>query len=143
MAWDDVFVMEPTAVEWVPIDMAWGWHWDVQIRLAKLLDAQIPATLDTRPNAEMFGWFFGSLFMIRILVPPTRAEEARALLDTGCDDPEFGEAAEAELREMWDEWPWYRFTRRCLRAYAYSYVAAFAIGYLAGAVNAVLDLLHH
>jgi hypothetical protein len=141
VAWDDVFVMEPAAVEWVAVDAAWGWQWDVQTRLAMLLDAQIPATIDTRPFAEMFGWYFGTLYPVKILVPPSRAREAHDLLAAGCDDPEFGPAAEAELQELWDHRPWLRFTWWGWRVYACSAIAQLVLGTVLGVQSFIAGLL--
>ena len=141
MKWDDVFAIEPTAVEWVAVDAAWGWQWEVQIRLAMLLDAQIPATFDTRPFAEMFGWYFGTLYPVRILVPPSRVEEARGLLAAECHEPEFGPVAEAELQELWDHRPWLRFTWWGWRVYAYSAIAQLVLGGVLGTQSFIAGLV--
>jgi hypothetical protein len=124
-----------------PIGRGLGWHWDVQIRLAKLLDARIPATFDTRPFADHYGWYFGTLYPVRILVPPSRAAEARGLLAADCDDPEFGPAVEAELLELWDERPWLRFTRWGLRVYAAAVVGELVLGFGMSAASAFAGVL--
>jgi hypothetical protein len=131
--WDEAFLWDDGGAEWVAVDMAWGWQMEVEIRLAKLLDARIPATLDTRPFAEHQAWFFGALFMSKILVPPSRADEARELLAAGFDDEEaeFAEAAEDELNELYYQRPFYQFTHSALWVYIVYYVA---MGYLGPAI---------
>ncbi len=141
--WDAAYLWAHEGVEWVPVDMAWGWQMDVEIRLARLLDARIPATLDTRPFAEHQGWFFGALFMSKILVPPSRAEEARELLAAGFDDPDgvFGDDAEDELNQLYWERPFYQFAHWGLWAYIVSqYGVQGVLFYAVAAVNAVADL---
>ena len=55
--------------------------------------------------------------MPRILVPPSRAAEARSLLDAGFDDPadEFGDATEAGLQELLYDRPLYQVLHWGLR----------------------------
>jgi hypothetical protein len=72
----------------------------LQILLGKLIDSGIPATMNYDPGISRMPW--GIMAPVKILVPPVRLEEARAVLSAHVDAPEFVQAG-IELAQMRQE----------------------------------------
>ncbi len=83
--------------EWVQVDSGWGFGMDVEIKLAKLQQAGIPAELSHRPFADKLGLPMGGFEPSRILVPASRLDDARRVLRSGGPLP-YG-AGERPTRE--------------------------------------------
>jgi 7,8-dihydro-6-hydroxymethylpterin-pyrophosphokinase len=98
--WDDVYAMERTSDEWVSVVTASQLSPETQILLGRLIDSGIPATMNYDPRYSKMPW--GMMAPVKILVPPARLEEARAVLSAHVDAPEFVRAG-IELAQMRQE----------------------------------------
>ena len=123
--WDDAFSWAVGADGWVPVTRGWGWHKDVEIKLALLLDAGIPACLHDRPFGELWGWPWGQVVPSAILVAPESLEDARGELAAPFPD-EGGafETAGLELAALRHE-PAYRWVQAFLWAVVILYLGPF------------------
>jgi len=115
--WDDAFGWAAATDDWVPVAWGWGWHKDVEIRLALLLDAGIPACLHDRPFGELQGWLWGQVVPSAILVAPEALEDARGMLAAPFDDDGGVFAAAGTELEGLRHGPRYRLLRAGLWAY--------------------------
>jgi 7,8-dihydro-6-hydroxymethylpterin-pyrophosphokinase len=98
--WDDVYAMERSSDEWVAAVTASQLSPEMQILLGRLIDSGIPATMNYDPRYSKMPW--GMMAPVKILVPPVRLEEARAVLSAHVDAPEFVRAG-IELARMRQE----------------------------------------
>lgn len=98
--WDDVYAMERSSGEWVAAVTASQLSPEMQILLGRLIDSGIPATMNYDPRYSKMPW--GMMAPVKILVPPARLEEARAVLSAHVDAPEFVQAG-IELAQMRQE----------------------------------------
>ncbi len=98
--WDHVYAMESTSGEWVPAVTGSQLSPEMQILLGKLIDSGIPAAMNYDPGISRMPW--GIMAPVKILVPPARLEEARAVLSAHVDAPEFVQAG-IELAQMRQE----------------------------------------
>jgi 7,8-dihydro-6-hydroxymethylpterin-pyrophosphokinase len=98
--WDHVYAMERTSGEWVPVVTGSQLSPEMQILLGKLIDSGIPAAMNYDPGISRMPW--GIMAPVKILVPPPRVAEARAVLSAHVDAPEFVRAG-IELAQMRQE----------------------------------------
>ena len=98
--WDDVYAMERSSGEWVAAVTASQLSPEMQILLGRLIDSGIPATMNYDPRYSRMPW--GIMAPVKILVPPARLDEARAVLSAHVDAPEFVQAG-IELAQMRQE----------------------------------------
>jgi 2-amino-4-hydroxy-6-hydroxymethyldihydropteridine diphosphokinase len=77
----DELLGEWRSEEWVEVASAWGANLDVDIKLARLRDAGVPAELDQRPFADKIGLPLGGFEPSHILVPESFRDEARRVLE--------------------------------------------------------------
>ena len=98
--WDAVYAMERSSGEWVAVVTASQLSPEMQILLGRLIDSGIPATMNYDPRYSRMPW--GMMAPVKILVPPARLEEARAVLSAHVDAPEFARAG-IELARMRQE----------------------------------------
>lgn len=122
--WNDAFAWGASDADWVPVTAGWGWHKDIEIKLALLLDAGIPACLHDRPFGDLFAWFWGQVVPTAILVAPEALKDARGVLSAAfVDEDGVFEAAGPELEALRHEPPYRR-----VRAFLWLYVVcAFTI----------------
>ena len=97
--WDAVYAMERSSGEWVAAVTASRLSPEMQILLGKLIASGIPATMNYTPGVSQL---WGVLVPVKILVPPARLDEARAVLSAHVDAPEFARAG-IELARMRQE----------------------------------------
>jgi hypothetical protein len=122
---------------WVPAADGWGAHKEVEISLALLLDARIPATLSWHPFVEKLGWFLGTDRPVLVLVPRERGTEARDLLAAPFEDEAFAGAAE-EISALRAEPP---LLDRVLRAALWAIVLYYLAELIAGTAYVVARVI--
>lgn len=98
--WDAVYAMERSSGEWVAAVTASQVSPEMQILLGKLIASGIPATMNYDPGISRMPW--GIMAPVKILVPPARLQEAKAVLSAHVDAPEFVRAG-IELAQMRQE----------------------------------------
>lgn len=98
--WDAVYAMERSSGEWVAAVTALQLGPEMQILLGKLIASGIPATMNYDPRYSRMPW--GMMAPVKILVPPARLDEAKAVLSAHVDTPEFARAG-IELAQMRQE----------------------------------------
>jgi hypothetical protein len=140
-SWDEAFGWAASDADWVPLTSGWGWHKDIELKLALLLDAGIPACLHDRPFGELFGWPWGQIVPTAILVAPQSFEDARALLDAPFPDRDGEFAAAGPELDGLRKSPFYRAVRALLWAWVVSTLVQYVFFLPGFAGIAVLVLL--